>query len=70
MLPSLKELGLSIEEDWREHKSPNNAIMLHVLNKKFNQTQTIKKKQCIGFTFLLGERCTDKITTKYTTTTI
>ena len=69
LLPSLKELGLSVEEDWREQKLTNNIILLHVLNKNFNQTQTIKKKQCIGFIFLLGEHCTDKITNKYTTTT-
>ena len=68
LLPSLKELGLSIKEDWREHKSTNNTILLHVLNKDFNHTRTIKKKQCIGFIFLLGDLCTDKITTKYTTT--
>ena len=67
LLPSLKELGLSIEKDWREHKSTNNTILLHVLTKNFNHTRTIKKKQCIGFIYLLGERCTDKITTKYTT---
>ena len=49
LLPSLKELGLSVQQDWREQKSTNNTILLHVLNKNFNQTQTIKKKQCIGF---------------------
>lgn len=67
LLPSLKELGLSIEEDCREYKSINNTILLHLLNKSFNQTQTIKKKQCIGFIFLLEEHCSDKIATKYIT---
>ena len=66
LLPSLKGLGLSTEnEDWAENKTTNNTVQLHILNKSFYHTFDIKKKQCIGFIFLLGERCTDKITTTY-----
>ena len=55
--PSLKGLGLSIEnEDWAENKTTNNTIQLHILNKSFYYTFNIKKKQYIGFIFLLGER--------------
>ena len=43
LLPSFKQLGLSIEENWRKHKSTNNTILPHILNKNFNQTQSIKK---------------------------
>ena len=65
LLPSLKGLGLSVENDhWAESKT-NNTIELNILNKNFYHTFNIKKKQCIGFIFLLGEHCTDKITTKY-----
>ena len=65
LLPPLKGLGLSIENDyWAENKT-NNATELHILNKNLYHTFNFKKKQCIGFIFLLGEHCTDKITTKY-----
>ena len=47
------------------NKTTNNTIQLRILNKSFYYTFNIKKKQCIRFIFLLGERCTDKITTKY-----
>ena len=66
LLPSLKGLGLSIEnKDWAENKTAINTIQLYILNKSFYHTFNVKKKQYIGFIFLLGERCTDKITTKY-----
>ena len=66
LLPSLKGLGLSIENDhWAENKTTNNPIQLHIPNKNLYHTFNIKKKQCIGFIFLLGEHCIDKITTKY-----
>ena len=40
--------------------------MLHILNRSFYHTASIKKEQYIGFIFLLGERVNDVITTKYT----
>ena len=65
LLPSLKSLGLHIEnKDWASNKTKDNTIELHVLNKSFNYTASIKKNQCIGFIFLLGERATDTIHTK------
>ena len=66
LLPSLKSLGLHIEnEDWAPNKTKDNTIQLHILNRSFNYTASIKKNQCIGFIFLLGERATDTIHTKY-----
>ena len=66
LLPSLKSLGLHIEnEDWASNKTKDNTIQLHILNRSFNYTASIKKNQCIGFIFLLGERATDTIHTKY-----
>ena len=66
LLPSLKEMGLHIEnEDWVSNKTKDNAIQLHILNRSFNYTINIKKNQCIGFIFLLGEKATDSINTKY-----
>ena len=66
LLPSLKTLGLHIEnEDWVTNKTKDNTIQLHILNRSFNYTASIKKNQCIGFIFLLGERATDTIHTKY-----
>ena len=66
LLPSLKSLGLHIEnEDWARNKTKDNTIQLHILNRSFNYTASIKKNQCIGFIFLLGERSTDTIYTKF-----
>ena len=66
LLPSLKSLELHIEnEDWTSNKTKDNTIQLHILNRSFNYTASIKKNQCIGFIFLLGERATDTIHTKY-----
>ena len=59
-------MGLHIEnDDWTENKTKGNTIQLHILNRSFTYTIDIKKPQCIGFIFLLGERITDSITTKY-----
>ena len=56
LLPSLKGLGLSIEDDnWVKNKTKDNTIELHILNKSFSRTIDIKKEQCIGFIILLGE---------------
>ena len=66
LLPSIKGLGLSIEnEDWANNKTKDNIIQLHLLNKSFNYTINISKDQCIAFIFLLGEFSTDLITTKF-----
>ena len=65
LLPSLKGLGLHIEnDDWAENKTKDNTIQLHILNGSFSHTIDIKKEQCIGLIFSLGERITDSITTK------
>ena len=67
LLPSLKGLGLKIEsEDWISNKTKDNTIMLHILNRSFYHTASIKKGKGIGFIFLLGERVNDVIITKYT----
>ena len=66
LLPSLKLLGLHTgNEDWASNKTKDNIIQLHILNRSFNYTASIKKNQCIGFIFLLDERSTDTIYTKY-----
>ena len=66
LLPSLEGLGLYIEnEDWQNNLTKDHTIQLHLLNKSFNYTIQIKEKQCIGFIFLLGQKPSDKIVTKY-----
>ena len=52
-------------DNWAENKTKDSTIQLHILNRSFSHTIDIKKEQCIGFIFLLGERTTDSITTKY-----
>ena len=66
LLPSLKSTGLKIEnDDWKDNLTKDNTIQLHILNTSFFYTIDIKKNQCIGFIFWLGERRDDKIFTKY-----
>ena len=66
LLLSLKGIGLKIENnDWKNNLTRDNAIQLHILNTSFVYTIDIKKNQCIGFIFLLGERCNDIISTNY-----
>ena len=66
LLPSIKELGLNIEnEDWANNLTKDNTIQLHLLNKSFTYSINMSKNQCIAFIFLLGEFSTDLITTKY-----
>ena len=66
ILPSLKEMGLSLEDhNWKDNTTKKNTIQLHLLNKSFIYTVNIAEKQCIGYIFLLGERFDDKITTEY-----
>ena len=67
LLPSLKGLGLKIEDnDWVSNKTKNDTIQLHILNRSFTRTIEIRKNQVIAFLFLLGQKSTDKINTKYT----
>ena len=66
LLPSLEGLGLYIEnEDWQNNLTKDDTIQLHLLNKSFNYTIQIKEKLCIGFIFLLGQKPSDKIVTKF-----
>ena len=67
LLPSLKGLGLEIEDnDWVSNKTKNDTIQLHILNRSFTRTIAIRKNQVIAFLFLLGQKSTDKINPKYT----
>ena len=62
----IKNKALHIEnDDWAENKTKDNTIQLHILNRSFTYTIDIKKDQCIGFIFSLGEQITDNIITKY-----
>ena len=66
LLPSIKGLGLNIEnEDWANNLTKDNTIQLHLLNKSFTYSINMSKNQSIAFIFLLGEFSTDLITTKY-----
>ena len=66
LLPLLKTMGLFIEnDDWKNNLKKDNKIQSHLLNASFTFIINIKKNQCIGFIFLLGEIYTDIITTKY-----
>ena len=66
LLPSLKGLGLKIEDsDWVSNKTKNDTIQLHILNKSFSGTIEIRKHQVIAFLFLLGQKSTGKTNTKY-----
>ena len=54
LLPSLKGIGLKLEnQDWVSNKTKD-TIPLHNLNRSFTYTARIKKNQRIGFIFLLG----------------
>ena len=69
LLPLLKGMILHIEnDDWANNKTKDNTIQLHLLNRSFTRTADVKKDQCIGIIFLLGERATDSIITKYNLT--
>ena len=59
-------MGLHVEnEDWVSNTTKENTIQLHILNRSFNYSITVKKNQCIGFKNKLGEKYTDIINTKY-----
>ena len=67
LLPSLKTIGFHIEnDDWKNNLTKDKTVQLHTLNRNFTYTIKTKKKQCIGFIFLLGERYNDIFTTKCT----
>ena len=52
LLPSLKGLGLKIEDnDWVSNKTKNDTIQLHILNRSFTRTIEIRKNQVIAFLF-------------------
>ena len=66
LLPSLKSIGLHIENnDWKNNLTKDNTVQPYILNRSFTYTIEIKRNQCIGFIFLLGERYNDIFTTKY-----
>ena len=66
LLPSLKERGFKTEEHkWSANKLKDDTIQLHILNRSSTYTTYIKKNQIIAYMFLLDEKATDKITTKY-----
>ena len=66
LLLSLKGIGLKIENnDWKNNLIKDNTIQWHILNTSFVYAIDIKKNQCIGFIFLLGERCNNIISIKY-----
>ena len=57
LLSSLKGIGLKLEnQDWVLNKIKDPTIQLHILNRSFTYTARIKKDQCIGFIFLLGDK--------------
>ena len=67
LLASLKWLGLKTEDnDWLSNKTKNDTIQLRILNRSFTKTFEIRKNQVIAFMFLLGQKSTDIINTKYT----
>ena len=51
-------------EDCATKKTKGNTIQLHILNRSFNYTASIKKTMYWVY-FLLGERPTDTVYTKY-----
>ena len=63
LLPSLNNRELKIEN---QDITKDDTIQLHILNRSFTYTTDIKKNQCIGYIFLLGEKYHDTTTTKYT----
>ena len=66
LLSSFKSMGVHIEnDDWISNKTKNNTIQLHLLNKSFTYTLKVKKHQCFGYIFLLGEKPNDTINAIY-----
>ena len=66
LLPSLKERVFKIEEpNWSANKLKDDAIQLHIFKRSFTYNTHIKKIQIVAYMFLLGEKATYKIFTKY-----
>ena len=66
LLTSFKSAGLHIEnDDWLSNKIKDGTIQLHILNRSFTYTITVKKNQCIAYIFLLGEKPNETINTIY-----
>ena len=52
LLPSLKGLGLKIEDnDWVSNKTKNDTIQLHILNGSFTRTIEIRQSKLLRFYF-------------------
>ena len=65
LLPSLKGLGLKIEDnDWVSNKTKNDTIQLHILNKSFTRTIEIKKIKLLRFYFYQDKRVQTKLILK------
>ena len=57
LLPSLKGIGLHIEnDDWINNKTKGSTIQMHLQNKNFTRTIYIKKDKCIGFIFFIRQK--------------
>ena len=70
LLPSLKGLGSKIENEyWASNKTKDGTIELHILNRSFTRTFSIRKNQVIALLVLFGQKSTDVIKTKYNTFT-
>ena len=66
LLPSFKSTRLHIENDGSlSNKTRDGTIQLHILNRSFTYTITVKKNQCIAYIFLLGEKPNETINTIY-----
>ena len=63
---TFKMLGLFIEKtDWVSNRTKNNTIQLHLFNKSYYYAINIKQDDVLGYIFLLGKTCNDKIKTQY-----
>ena len=47
------------------NKTRDGTIQLHILNRSFTYTITVKKNQCIAYIFLLGEKPNETVNTIY-----
>ena len=60
-------LGLDIEnkEQWYQHLTKNNTIMIHLKNNSFYYEIKIKPNDIIGYAFLLGKRNNEEVIAEY-----
>ena len=60
-------LGLDIEnkEQWYQHLTKNNTIMVHLKNTSFYYEIKIKPNDIIAYAFLLGKRNNEEVITEY-----